>query len=87
MYIEHVDAPALDRAPWCDDEGWCTCEPAASGTILRDMGHALQFIHASGIVHNDLKPANVLFNPERGAVLIDFGLGGKADEVHYGGTP
>lgn len=51
------------------------------------MGRALQFIHASDIVHNDLKPANILFHPDRGAVLIDFGLGGKAGDVHYGGTP
>lgn len=43
-------------------------------TILADMASALDFIHNSRIVHNDVKLANILYSPARGVVLIDFGL-------------
>lgn len=37
------------------------------------MASALGFIHASKIVHNNIKPANILYNTARGAILTDFG--------------
>jgi serine/threonine protein kinase len=38
------------------------------------MASALAFVHDNNIVHNDIKPGNILYSPSRGAVLIDFGL-------------
>jgi tRNA A-37 threonylcarbamoyl transferase component Bud32 len=35
---------------------------------------ALQVCHAQGVLHRDLKPANVMVHPERGAVILDFGV-------------
>ncbi len=35
---------------------------------------ALDVCHRQGVVHRDLKPANVLLHPERGPVIVDFGL-------------
>jgi hypothetical protein len=40
---------------------------------LRDVARALRFLHASGIVHGDLKPANVLLDARGGARVCDFG--------------
>lgn len=42
-------------------------------SILTQIGKALDFAHQQNIVHNDLKPANILFNTSGKAVIADFG--------------
>lgn len=41
---------------------------------LRQMGAALQAIHAVGVLHRDLKPGNVMLRKDGSLALIDFGL-------------
>lgn len=48
--------------------------PEAAHELAYQVGAALETIHAAGAVHRDLKRANMLRVPGRGAVLIDFGL-------------
>ncbi len=40
----------------------------------RELAEALDAIHAAGIVHLDLKPANVLAGPDGSVKLVDFGI-------------
>ncbi|EHK20409.1 putative serine/threonine protein kinase [Trichoderma virens Gv29-8] len=55
--------------------------------ILLNMSSALSYLANLGIVHNDIKPANIAYNPQRGAVLFDFGMACKIEERPGGGTP
>lgn len=45
-----------------------------SATILAQVGKALHFIHEAGLVHRDIKSANILLDQEGQAWLADFGL-------------
>lgn len=55
--------------------------------ILRDMSSALAYLKEKNMLHNDIKPANILYDESRGAVLIDFGLASFDGKVCNGGTP
>jgi serine/threonine-protein kinase len=52
-------------------------EPAAIWSLLADLAGALAVIHASGLVHGDVAPQNILLAADR-AVLVDLGLASGA---------
>ncbi|PTD12277.1 hypothetical protein FCULG_00003443 [Fusarium culmorum] len=90
LYMEHIDAKDLTAAPrWrnkANDEFLGDRNDATR--ILCDIAGALNYIHGRKLVHNDIKPANILYSPERGAVLCDFGLSTlAANSPTTGGTP
>lgn len=41
---------------------------------LRELARALNFVHSQGILHRDIKTANILFRQDGSLVLTDFGI-------------
>ena len=41
---------------------------------IADAARVVHHAHSAGIVHGDLKPANLLLRPDRSCVVLDFGL-------------
>ncbi|MFC5666559.1 serine/threonine-protein kinase [Kitasatospora misakiensis] len=48
--------------------------PVRTARIGLDVLAALRAAHSAGILHRDVKPANVLVRPDGSAVLTDFGI-------------
>lgn len=75
LVLEHVDGPDL-RAHLKNGP----LEPAAIRLLGRSIADALAYVHAHGIVHRDVTPANILLPGDRShsslpvAKLTDFGI-------------
>jgi DNA-binding beta-propeller fold protein YncE len=77
-YVEGSDLRTLVRAEQ-------RLDPGRAAYIVSQVARALDAAHARGIVHRDVKPANVLLGANDHAYLTDFGLT-KRVTSHSGST-
>ncbi|KAI1323564.1 mitogen-activated protein kinase [Xylariaceae sp. FL0255] len=90
LYMEHVDGKDLAaRNVWRETSSdKFVGDRTDAVRILKDIASALHYVHDRKRVHNDIKPANILYSRDRGAVLCDFGLSTRTvDPATNGGTP
>jgi len=48
--------------------------PVRALDVIAKVGQALEYAHKKGIVHRDVKPANILFRTDGTPLLSDFGI-------------
>jgi len=76
LVMELVDGPTLH------DE--LTHGPLAAGDVTRiglELAQTLAAVHDQGVVHRDVKPSNVLLDPDGRVRLTDFGIARLADST------
>jgi serine/threonine-protein kinase len=61
-------------------------EPHAALSVLQQTAAGLAEAHRRGLVHRDVKPANILIGPGGTVKLTDFGIARSADSVPLTGT-
>jgi serine/threonine-protein kinase len=59
--------------------------PHAVNEIVHVCADALDYAHRHGVLHNDLKPANILLNSEGVIKIIDFGIACLVDHQRNSG--
>src|SRR5918997_583463 len=72
LYIAMRFVPGHDLRTLLREEG--RLEPERAARLVAQVASALDAAHAHGLVHRDVKPANVLMGAQDHVYLTDFGL-------------
>ncbi len=70
LVMDHVDGGTLADRP---------AASVSAEALATDLLGALAHIHSAGVIHRDVKPANVLIDDEGRARLTDFGIAWPED--------
>ncbi|KAI9729813.1 MAG: hypothetical protein M1834_006561 [Cirrosporium novae-zelandiae] len=86
LELELISGGSLDKH--MDEKSMCTISRGAIKSIWLSISEGLEYIHSRGIMHCDVKPANILLRAGgKLAVLCDFGNATTSVTVKGGGTP
>jgi eukaryotic-like serine/threonine-protein kinase len=70
IVMEYVAGDALDRVIQADRP----LPLAFKLSIIEQVCHALGYAHRNDVIHRDVKPANVILQPDGAVKLLDFGI-------------
>lgn len=87
LVMSYIPGPTLEQLV----EKTGRLEPVHVGWITERVLNVLMYLHYNGVVHGDIKPQNIIVQPEtHNIVLVDFGLSlvkPKRDSDPKGYTP
>ena len=84
LVMEYVDGLTLAELLARVEGGVLTYEETAH--VLDSLGSALSYAHENGVLHLDIKPANVFIDRAGNVKLGDFGMAMLASAAGYGGA-
>lgn len=78
IVMEYVEGVSLDA--------FITSNPSRTSrrAVLQDILDGVDYLHHRGILHNDLKPDNILVTRTGAARILDFGLSASSDSIYRG---
>jgi serine/threonine protein kinase len=79
LVTEYV--PGVDLRQYVRSNGPLDMNAAAS--LVAQAADALEYVHAQGLVHRDIKPGNLLVTPEGTCKVSDLGLAGFSKQEEW----
>ena len=78
LVLEYIEGVPLEE--------YIETHPTDSATdrIIDDILDGTDYLHHRGVLHNDIKPSNIVVTPHGAARIIDFGLSISDDSVYKG---
>ena len=87
LVMDYIDGQTLDDYI-AEHAGTTGGSPVLSGIpeadvlrILRPIASALDYAHSQGVVHRDVKPANVMIRKDGHPFILDFGIAREIQET------
>jgi len=76
IVMEYVEGPTV--AQMLREHGHLPVDQAAD--IAAQACQGLEYAHRHGVIHRDVKPGNLIVNPDRVVKLVDFGIAKAAED-------
>ena len=74
IVMQYIDGADLETVLAGYREAHMFIEPDRARRIIREVCEALDYAHSKGVIHRDVKPANIMLDCQDHAILTDFGL-------------
>lgn len=78
-YGDYMVTPRLETRPLHDLLKQGPLDALTAIKVFSQIGAALDYLHAQGVVHRDVQPANILLTPQGNAYLTNFSLAAAPD--------